>query len=340
MNPSVDSATDHGLTAHRYLSFFAGVYPVLAAMSIYSVVAYTGAEGHAVGVVAVLSGVLAYFLTMYIYFGIAWLVYEHRYRLLTVGAASAVIIACIMAGPADLAFPLCGWAMMLLAGIVTGRLTRRRYRQGQVYLIGAFVVAGLFTLQSISLWVEFLKAAPELVDNLAAQLQQLLGSQGHGPEVVRESVDQSRRAFNIVIRLFPALTVMGVLMQFSVGYLVFFWWVCRREPSQSCVPPLYWKMPFGFSVVVMGAILTRLLGGDLLQTVGDNVLAILATYYCVAGLALIEYYLRKLRVSKLMKILFYLLLLLTQLMGFLVVALVGFIDSFTDWRRSQLQKML
>ena len=340
MNPSVDVTIDHDLTAHRHRSFFVGVYPVLAAMPIYSVVAYTGAGGYAVGMVTVLASVLAYFLTMYVYFGIARLAYEHRYRLLAVGAASAVIIACILAGPADLAFPLYGWAMLLLAGVVTGRLTRRRYRQGQVYIIGAFVVTGLFTLQSISLWAEFLAVAPDLVDNLAAQLQQLLGSQGHNPEVVRESVDQSRQAFNIVIRLFPALTVMGTLVQFSVGYLAFFWWVCRREPSQSCVPLLYWKVPFGFSVVVMAAILLRLLGGDSLQTVGDNVLAILATYYCVAGLALIEYFLKKLRVSRLVKILFYLLLLLTQLMGFLVVALAGFIDSFADWRRVQLQKVL
>ncbi len=340
MNPSVDVTIDHGLSAHRHRSFFVGVYPVLVAMPIYSVVAYIGTGGYAIGVVTVLASLLAYFLTMYIYFGIARLAYEHRYRLLAVGAASAVIIACILAGPADLAFPLCGWAMLLLAGVVTGRLTRRRYRQGQVYIIGALVVTGLFTLQSISLWTEFLAVAPDLVDNLTAQLQQLLGSQGHNPEVVRESVDQSRQAFNIVIRLFPALTVMGTLIQFSVGYLAFSRWVCRRESSLVWVPPLYWKVPFGFSVVVMAAILLRLLGGDSLQTVGDNVLAVLATYYCVAGLALIEYFIRKLRVSRLMKVLFYLLLLLTQLMGFLVVALAGFIDSFADWRRVQLQKVL
>lgn len=85
-----------------------------------------------------------------------------------------------------------------------------------------------------------------------------------------------------------------------------------------------------FMIIV---ILMRLFGGELLKVIADNGLAILVVYYCVAGLALMEYYLRKLRVSRLMKTLFYIFLFLTQLAGFFVAALVGFVDSFADWRK-------
>ena len=51
----------------------------------------------------------------------------------------------------------------------------------------------------------------------------------------------------------------------------------------------------------------------MLKMSADNVLVVMAVYYCVAGLALIEYYLRKLHLSRLMRVLFYILLFLTQL---------------------------
>ncbi len=56
-------------------------------------------------------------------------------------------------------------------------------------------------------------------------------------------------------------------------------------------------------------------------------------FYCLTGLALMEFLLRRLQLSRLMKILFYLFLFISQFVGFFAAALLGLIDSFADWRK-------
>jgi uncharacterized protein YybS (DUF2232 family) len=85
-----------------------------------------------------------------------------------------------------------------------------------------------------------------------------------------------------------------------------------------------------------------LVGGETIQLVADNVLAILAVYYSIAGLTLIEYYMNKLSLPPLLRISFYLMLFVTQFFSFLAAAalfvtliLLGFVDSFADWRSKE-----
>jgi uncharacterized protein YybS (DUF2232 family) len=342
VNHSVDGTARDSLADQRQNhSRPAGVYVVIAAMLVYSIAAYGNLGRHLGGVAALFTSVMAYFLTIYLYYGIARLAYRQYTYLLWASAVAAVIVAFFLSGLSNTWVLLTGWGMLLFAGAATGRLTRAGYLQGQVYMIGAAIVAVFFALQSLPMWNEFLKAAPQLAKTFIEQLEQFLLGLGYSQEMIRDNLDQSKEALDVMIRLFPAATILGALLQFSIGYLAFVLWVGRREPSRRCfVPIVFWKVPFGFAPVLVIAILARLLGGESLQMIADNVLAILAAYYCVAGLALIEYYLKKLRVSKLLKVLFYVLLFFTQLAGFFVVALVGFADSFADWRKVQAQKAL
>jgi uncharacterized protein YybS (DUF2232 family) len=64
----------------------------------------------------------------------------------------------------------------------------------------------------------------------------------------------------------------------------------------------------------------------------DNCLIILALFYCVTGLALIEHAFRRMGLPKGMRFAAYLLLFLLQVAGFFMTALLGFVDSFVDWR--------
>ena len=310
-------------------------------MLAYSVLAYGNLGGLLSGPMTLLTSALVYFLTIYLFFGIARLVYQQYSRLLWKGIVVAVIVACFVSGLSTTWTLVTGWGMLLLAGISTGRLTRAGYPQGQVYVIGAAIVAVLFTLQSLPVWSEFLHTASQLGKSFAEQAEQYLLGLGYTPGVVGNYLDQSKKVFDVLVRLFPAATILGALLQFSIGYLAFVKWVDRREPSRSChVPIVFWKVPFGFAPVVICAILMRLLGGDQLRMIADNILAIMATYYCVAGLALIEYNLKRLHISRLMKVVFYLLLFLAQLAGFFMVALVGFMDSFADWRKVRTQEVV
>ena len=309
-------------------------------MLAYSLLLYGNWGGQLGAAVALLAAVTTYFFARYLYYAIARLAYQRSTSLLWGGAATAVIAAYLFSGASGIWAPLTGWGMLLFAGALSGRLTLAGYAQGRVYIVGATAVAIFFALQSLPMWGEFVRAAPQLGETFAQQSEQFLLGLGYSSEIVRESLDQSRKMFDVMVRLFPAATILSALLQFSIGYLAFVLWVSCKNRSPACyVPFVFWKVPFGFTPLLIIVILMRVFGGELLKMIADNGLAILAVYYCGAGLALMEYYLRKLRLSKLMKTLFYIFLFLTQLAGFFVAALVGFIDSFADWRKVHAREM-
>lgn len=135
----------------------------------------------------------------------------------------------------------------------------------------------------------------------------------------------------------PALIVLNVIMQFSFGYLLFIYVTGRYEQNKRLLLPFkYWKMPYMVMLLLLVAIPMRMFGKEPFLIIADNILIFLAVFYSVTGLALIEYYLRAFKLSRLLRILFYLMIFFSQMIGFLATALLGFIDSFANWRKSRL----
>ena len=100
------------------------------------------------------------------------------------------------------------------------------------------------------------------------------------------------------------------------------------------LPPHFCTNPMDLLQVQSSSMSTFTFHGWLVvEVIADNGLVISAIFYCVAGLALVEFTIRRLKVSWFMKALFYLMLFLTQIFGFVLVSLLGFIDSFADWRK-------
>ena len=100
---------------------------------------------------------------------------------------------------------------------------------------------------------------------------------------------------------------------------------------QKCALPISFYVSF---ILLIGAGM-RFLGTDTITQIGDNVLVFLAVFYSISGLSLIEYYLKKLKLPPFVKFSFYLLLFITQLIGFFVAVFAGFIDSFKDFRNKE-----
>ena len=94
-----------------------------------------------------------------------------------------------------------------------------------------------------------------------------------------------------------------------------------------------WKVPFSVTPVFLVAAVGRLAGGDIITLVADNVLLVLSIYYCVGGLALLEYGLKRFKMPMFVKIVFYIMLTLSGVLGYVAIVLVGFVDSFADWRK-------
>ncbi|MEW5993325.1 MAG: DUF2232 domain-containing protein [Candidatus Zixiibacteriota bacterium] len=333
MKPSVKPQTDELSVAvvtspRRSVDWF-----IWASMVAYSVLAFGAVGSSGGGVFALSANALAYFLCMFVFYGIARLVYREQTWLLLSGVMASLVIPFLLSGIPSLWLLVTGWAMLLLAGMVTGRMTRAGYPPGWVYTAGAVIVTVLFAVQTWPVWNQALSSAETVVNSTLEQARQIMVSMGYGTEAIEGRLEQFRRFLDLIIRLFPAATVMAALIQFSVGYLLFVGWLHKIDPlCRGSVPFAGWKAPFGLTPVLLVAITARLLGGEFLRIAADNVMAVLAMYYCIAGLALMEFYLQRLSVSKAMKVVFYLLLFFTQLAGFLVMALVGFVDSFADWR--------
>jgi uncharacterized protein YybS (DUF2232 family) len=316
-----------------------GSHFVVAAMLVYSFLVYGQWGGRTADAPALFTAGITYFLAMYLYYGVARLAYQQHTYFLWGGATTAIVISYLLLGVTGLWAVLTGWSMLLFAGALSGRLTLTGHSQRRVYLVGAVTVAVIFTVQSLPMWGDFMRVAPEFANSLLEQWEQSLIGMGYSSDAVQQILKESRKLIDILIRIIPAVTVMSALLQFTVGYLAFVWWVDRNNRlSARLVPFVHWKVPFSLAPVVIISLLMRFFGGETLQLIGDNVLAIMTMYYCVAGLAVIEYYLRKLHVSRMMKVFFYVLMFFTQLIGFFVAALVGFVDSFAEWRKIEAPK--
>ncbi|MFQ5453564.1 MAG: DUF2232 domain-containing protein, partial [Candidatus Zixiibacteriota bacterium] len=159
---------------------------------------------------------------------------------------------------------------------------------------------------------------------------------GYGADAVENNLNSARGSLKVLINLIPALTVISVAMQFSIGYIIFLLWLDKNNYQNKLLAPfIFWKVPFGIMLILIITILLRVFGNEMLIHIADNIIAIIAVFYAITGLALMEYYLRKFRLSRFMKIIFYIMLFLTQVIGFFVAVILGFIDSFIDWRKVQ-----
>ena len=334
MNPSVDKAPS-GVTSAQGPALGRDLqsYITVVALPVCTVLMFGQATGGTSGLTALMVVAGVYLLTIYLYYGLARLAFSNRSGLLWSSAAAAVVVGLVSSGGIAVGPMLLSCGMMLVASIICGRLTARRWRPVRVYILGAATVAAFFSAQYFSLWSELAAAAPEVLDTAMADLKQMLLSLGYSQEAARSGLDQTRRLGEIFVRIVPALTVIGAVFQFSLGYLLFVRHAERQDPALTCaVPFTRWRVPFAVTPVLVVTILARLVGNETARVAADNVLVGLSVFYCLAGLALMEYYLRKLNFSAPVKILFYMLMFFTHLIGFFVAALLGFVDSFADWR--------
>jgi uncharacterized protein YybS (DUF2232 family) len=98
-------------------------------------------------------------------------------------------------------------------------------------------------------------------------------------------------------------------------------------------PFIYWKLPEKLLYLAGVVFLIRLVGSGPFEIAADNVILVLAFIYSVTGLALIEHQLRRLKLPVMIRVVFYLGLLLLQLPGLIMTAIAGLFDSHFDFRK-------
>ena len=76
-----------------------------------------------------------------------------------------------------------------------------------------------------------------------------------------------------------------------------------------------------------------MVGTDALKMISDNLLFFIGVFYSVFGFSVFEYFLRKIRLTLFLKILFYVGFFFLQLPGLILAAAIGMFDSYFDFRQ-------
>jgi len=304
---------------------------IVAAMAVYPLAAFGNSEKSDIVVIG--SAVAAYGLAIILFFGIPTLVFLHRWMLVRVGCIGALLIGLAYAGKDSSLEVIVGWSIVCLTGIICGLMTQTGKRPIRTYVTGLIFILVLALVQFGPKWPEMMQAMAQAGGAYVKDVEATMNLSGSNAGTVARYTESLQGIVDIVVRLLPASTILSPILQFSVGFLWFSGVTVRGVTGESGIRPFTeWRSPFALTLPLVAALSVRLLGGETARLIADNCLIILALFYGVTGLALVEHTLRKMGLPKGMKIAAYLLLFLLQVAGFLLTALLGFVDSFVDWR--------
>jgi len=306
---------------------------ILIAMPIFSVLRFGAPHGASTELTLYLSAA-TYLLAVYLFYGIAWLAYLRSGYSLWISLLVAIVVGYLLSGLGELWMLVTTWTMLIFSSVITGRMNIDGYKQMPIYIAGVVTVALVAVAQFYPIWPDYSKVMEMLGTKMVQEVESNLTGLGANSSMIADNLHFFQKAMNITIRLLPATMLLGIIAQFTIGYLLFLKAVDRREIFLKRLRPFNeWKMPFALTPLLIIAIGMRILGNDGASYIADNFLAAVSVFYCATGVALMEGILKKLKVPIWMKILFYIMLFFTHVIGYLVTVLLGFVDSFADWRK-------
>ncbi len=304
-------------------------------MLIHAFIAYADRPFETTMALELCFGAINFMLILIMYYGISRLAYTGRFKMISLLSASAISVGVIfMSRQVTVTAMTAGWAAILAASIMCGVLAARKMPWQRVFAAALLALAALASVQMFPLWSKMILDASEVSEALMSDFGDTLALSGYSEQQIKNFAEQFQAFYAGFVRVLPSFSLMAVMLQFSIGFWLFVRWLNRSGRENIIIPEfLKWKMPFALTPILMTAILMRLLGSDLIIMMADNLLLILAVFYAIAGIGLIEFFMKRLRFATLSRILVYLLFLLTHAAGFALLMLLGFIDSFFDWRR-------
>jgi hypothetical protein len=334
VNPSVDNPAVASPVTLKESGRPQRLWPVLVGLAAFPIAQFGLPEWSDNFLLASLGVLVAYVLSIYLYRAVAARAVVGGLRIIIpVAAVTAVIGAQI--GPREMyMMSMINCAMIPLAAGLVGYRARTDNGALRLYLLGAAVTALGGIAMFGPIWSGFMEIFRALGRENVETLEQTLVTMGYHADAAEEYGRQFQDVLDGVVRFIPAATVMSLVTQYTVGFL---WFMMRTHspdtPPLKLEPFTRWKVPFRLTPILVVVIVGRLLGGETITLVADNLLLVLSIYYCVGGLALIEGVLTRFKMPMFVKIMFYIMLTLTGVMGYVATVLLGFIDSFADWRK-------
>ncbi len=285
--------------------------------------------------VRVFMATIAYFLQLLLMIVLMMAVIEGRLRLL-IGAAVVGFILGAVPGlaliPLSAFLPL--WLMTLVPPVIMGIMVNHGFRAWKAFGI-AFLLMSLFVL------MYYVEIGPDLIggaDHLRASIEKTvtgpMAASGYNAETINTLVDQLYIFLKLVIGLMPSLLILAYAGQLLAAFLLTEWYYIRRDSYFPGFGPfIYWKIPEKLLYLLGALILVRLIADGGIRMAADNVLFIMLICYAVAGLAVMEHLLKRLRLPMLVRVVFYIGLAFMHIIGLLATSLTGLFDSYFDFRK-------
>ena len=309
-------------------------YGVPIALVLYGLCAFGFGQLREVPAIALLLSTATYVTIVFLFAGIPSLVFHGQTKLLIAGMVLGVGVSAILQqGSMPVVMWTLTWLMLIGSTVTTGMLARKGQPFAVVYPVGLVIVMVLSLAQYLPLYEVTTEIARNGIDGIVGNARMQMTVAGYTPDQVDEIAGAFTAVLNAMIRLMPVGFVLGAGVQYSLGYLWFSHRALAPSGRPSVVPPFAtWKAPFGLAIVVLVGSALRLLGGESMKIVADNLLIGVGVIYLIMGMALIESFMRRTHFGWVGRLFVYVALFLAQIIGLLVVALLGFIDSYVDWR--------
>jgi len=210
-----------------------------------------------------------------------------------------------------------------LMGLIAGFQMERQRSYGQI------VVAAALPGAALSLWLlmgqEALprKELTELVERLEA-----MGIQaGEGEYSLRDAI-------GAVLRVRPAIEFVTLLLTVVLAYWASLWGGRRLQLSLPAALPFHLWRPWEELIwLLIAALALGLIGSGWIEDLALNLMVVMLVLYAVQGLAVVRFYVWRLGFSWLVELLLYAALVFISGLGVILLAGLGLLDTWFDWRR-------
>ncbi|SYZ74590.1 membrane hypothetical protein [Candidatus Zixiibacteriota bacterium] len=278
--------------------------------------------------IAVTIPVLGYFIETAALAYVILFALQRRQLFLTVGSIGSVIVASLLFGPSPMLLGL--WALVIIPGTIFGKLVLYGISPGRTF-VAAMIISGII---SLFIFASERKLLMDSMDEMQKWVQATLMSDSGSVDEKADMTSWATNLISIIKRLMPALMALSAAAQlFVAAVAVIFLLRGIGQFAPSFGNFLFWKMSFNFIYPAGLFIVMRLAGNDLMKIVADNFLVFMGVIYAVFGFSVIEYFLRRIKASLFLKIIFYAGFVFLQLPGLVFAAALGVFDSYFDFRR-------
>ncbi|MFH2055659.1 MAG: DUF2232 domain-containing protein [bacterium] len=262
-----------------------------------------------------------------------YLWYRRQYLIAGLAMLMTLIITGFWLGLSYSVFLLCSFALP-----ATGlACLRQRGRSLMESVAGATLVPVITLIVTYSSWHEAVQLfAGEL--KLWATTPELSSLQGWSGSAAWAT--QINWLADTVALLFPALVLLFLATLIFTGALLGLF--LSREAKVYRTTPLrfvWWKMP-EWSLAPLGlAVILLLFEAPLLSMIGWNLLLVMFVLYSLCGFSLLEYLLRHYHLRGSLKVLIYVSLFLTQIIGGVLLPLAALFDAHFDFRKVRAKRI-